>query len=302
VKGTAFLAAAFLAAGASAFAQDRGTASQGVPQTVSQPAPPAIVQPPASQDSPTRVPQIRMFADVLSAAVKSGAKIVANQMRIAEPGSLFATSDARTRGIELEGYGVFFDVDVPNMLQSVAWSMQMLQREQYIQQLRGQLATLPEGSLKDFARNELTRLQRPLGSDMGASAAQPYTVASSDKPMQPAKPGEVGAATIDIPAVSNPLAETARVATPAADPNVLYTNSVKDALIDAMLYNSAALRLGDDEWLTVAARGDEGPPIPGQLHDASSIVIRIKGSDLSAFLAKRISREEVLKRVQVREF
>ena len=298
MKGTAFLAAAFLAAATPAFAQQQGTpGSPGVTQSVSQPPAPALVQSPSSQAGPSREPQIRMFADVLSAAVKSGAKAVASRMQIAEPGSLFATSDARSRGIELEGYGVFFDVDVPNMMQSVVWSTQMLQREQDIQQLRAQIVTLPEGPVRDLARKELARLLRSVGSD----TAQARTVARTDPPIQPA-PGQVGAATVDITPVPDPLAERVILATPAMDPNVLYTNSVKDALIEAMLYSSAALRLGDDEWLTVAARAAEGPSIPGQLDDRSSIVIRIKGSDLSAFLAKQLSKEEVLKRVRVREF
>ena len=299
MKGRVFLAAAFLAAAVPAIAQDPGTSvGQQAPQAaVPKPSPP-VVQPPAPRPSATRMPQIRMFADALSAAVKSGAKVVANQMRIAEPGSLFATSDARARGIELEGYGVFFDVDVPDMMQSVLWTMQMLQRDQYVQHLRTQLATLPEGPAKDLARNELTRaMQRPLGLEMGI--ATPQAVARTE--LQPAPPGKVSPMTVDIPVV-NPLAERVTVASPATDPNLLYTNSVKEALIDAMLNFSGGLRLGDDEWLTVAARGADGPPIPGQLNDVSSIVIRIKGSDLSAYLAKKLTRDEVEKRVHIREF
>jgi hypothetical protein len=291
VKGTAFLAAAFLAAAAPALAQPPA-----------QPPAPPIVQPPAAPPLATRMPQIRMFEDVLSAAVKSGAKAVANQLRIAEPGSLFATSDARTRGIELEGYGVFFDVDVPNMMQSVAWSTQVLQNESYIQQLRAQIATLPEGPAKQFARNELNRaLGRPLVPDTSVPAAQPQTVARTEPAAQPAPPGQVSPQTVDIPVVTA-LPDRAKVDGLGKDPNALYTDSVKDALVEAMLYSSGGLRLGDDEWLTVAARAADGPSIPGQLQDASSIVIRIKGSDLSAFLAKQISKEEVLKRVRVREF
>ena len=35
--------------------------------------------------------------------------------------------------------------------------------------------------------------------------------------------------------------------------------------------------------------------------DASTIVIRIKGSDLTAFHAGKLTREDVLKRVEVKE-
>jgi hypothetical protein len=77
---------------------------------------------------------------------------------------------------------------------------------------------------------------------------------------------------------------------------------VKNALIDSMLKYSVYLKIADNEWLAVAASDSEGPPIPGQLDDATRIVMRIKGSDLAAFQSGRITREEVLKKVEVREY
>ena len=49
------------------------------------------------------------------------------------------------------------------------------------------------------------------------------------------------------------------------DANELYTEAVKTSLIDAMLNYSRALYLGEDEWLTVAARDSEGPITPGAI-------------------------------------
>jgi hypothetical protein len=42
--------------------------------------------------------------------------------------------------------------------------------------------------------------------------------------------------------------------------------------------------------------------MPGAVDDASTIVLRVKGSDVAAFLAKKITPEEARKRVQVKEF
>ena len=63
-----------------------------------------------------------------------------------------------------------------------------------------------------------------------------------------------------------------------------------------------ALKLGDNEWLTVAARDAEGPLTPSAIDEAATIMIRVKGSDLAAFHLNKLSREEVLKRVEVRQF
>jgi len=74
------------------------------------------------------------------------------------------------------------------------------------------------------------------------------------------------------------------------DPNELYTDSVKNALIDAMLRYSSFLKIGENEWLTVAASDSDGPQIPGQLDDASRIVIRVKGSDLVLTIDRYVQR------------
>jgi hypothetical protein len=87
------------------------------------------------------------------------------------------------------------------------------------------------------------------------------------------------------------------------DPSQAYTDEVKASLIDAMIENSGALVLEGNEWLTVAARDNapSDPFMPGG-QDAMTLVIRIKGDDLAAFRAGRLTLEQVRARVQVGEF
>ncbi|MSO82159.1 MAG: hypothetical protein EXQ53_02525 [Acidobacteria bacterium] len=70
-----------------------------------------------------------------------------------------------------------------------------------------------------------------------------------------------------------------------------------------MIEHSGSLVLGDDEWLTVAAR-DNAPSDPFATGDpdATTLVLRIKGSDVTAFRAGGITREQIRSRVQVGEF
>jgi hypothetical protein len=60
--------------------------------------------------------------------------------------------------------------------------------------------------------------------------------------------------------------------------------------------------IGPEEWLTVAARDNEERLAPGDLYEVLTIVLRIKGADLAAFRAERLTREEARNRVEVREF
>jgi len=179
---------------------------------------------------------------------------------------------------------VFFDVDVPQMKQSVAWSTMVMLREARRQQLRAVLASNADPDLKRQARIELQRIE-------GSLAGSTTTVDAS-----PVAQGAAPSGTVSAQTVNDASAFDAR------DPNQLYTDSIKSALIDAMLNYSGPMNLGPDEWLTVAARDSEGPLLPGAVDDASTILLRVKGSDIMALQAKQISPEEARKRVQVKEF
>lgn len=284
MKGTVLVVIA-LATGTPAFAQT-------VPSAAPQPGMPAQAVPgttTASQNDGRRQ-QVRMMEGVIVAAVRNGAEGLARQLQIAEPGSLIITGTARARGFALDGYGVFFDVDVPQMKQSVAWSTMMLLRDARRQQLQQVLASNADPELKRRARVELQRLDGTPGLQPApAGGADASPVAQDSTPA-----GTVSAQTLD---------ETpAAAALESRDPNQLYTESIKSALIDAMLNYSGAMDLGPDEWLTVAARDSDGPLMPGVVDDASTIVLKVKGSDIAAFLAKKITPDEARKRVQVKEF
>jgi hypothetical protein len=269
VKAT-LIVAAVLMAGHSAYAQDP---AQAPPPALAQAAPAGRAAP--AVDS--RRDDIRMIESVLVKALRNGADNLARQLQMSEPGSTFVAGEGRARGFALEGYGFFFDVDVPGMRQSVVWSAQMLRLAQQRENLRQYIETAPDTPERRFAQLELTRLDRMAG---GGAVASPVATPA---------PGRVSATTVDP-------------AAPPLDPNELYTESVKTALIDAMLKYSNALRIGSEEWLTVAARDSDGPLMPGQIDDASTIVIRIKGSDLAAFQSGKLTRDEVMKKVEVREF
>jgi len=281
VKATWLMAAVVVAASSTVRAQE------APPPPPAQEAASRPAAPPATAD---RKDDIKLLEGVLNAAVKNGADKLALQMRASEPGSLFVIDAGRTRGFDLQGYGVFFDVDVPMMKQSVLWTTRELSQQDRRAQLLNYAQTLPDGPARELAMNELRRMrEQGVRQAPVVQAAQPTQVSSSDR--------SVTAASADSTVLPAPAPVP-----DLRDPNELYTEAVKTSLIDAMLKYSVGLKLGADEWLAVAARDAYGPPTPGQVDDASTIIIRIKGSDLTAFHANKLTREEVLKRVEVKEF
>jgi hypothetical protein len=220
--------------------------------------------------------QIQMMEGVLTRAVRSGAENLARRMQSRDPSLMLFTGQARARGFVLDGYGIFFDVEIPALRPTVVWAARTLERDvtmaSAIDSLRQALAAMPSGPTRLQAEQALKQVQQ-LGPPSSSARSQGLAPAQS-----------VQAASVDD------------------DPHASYTEAVKNALIDAMLDYSLPMDLGPDEWLTVAARDSEGPLTPDEIYDASTIQLRVKGSDLATYAADRSRRAEVRARVQVREF
>jgi len=255
-----------------------------------------LAAPPMTQERLQRIYHIRQLEGMFTNAVKAGANSVANQLQVGETNSLFVNGSARTRGFELEGYGVFFDIDVPTMMQSAVWATQVVRQQQYVNSLNNALAdpTL-DPSIRRVAESELARIQRA----MARGQLAPIPIPAAPVPALPGA-GQAAAQGLAVAQTTDAGLMTAGSASPPVDPNELYTETIKGALIDAMLSYGGALRVADNEWLTVAARATS-QAAPTVLDDSSSIVLRIKGSDLSAFLTGKITREEAIKRIETKE-
>jgi hypothetical protein len=204
---------------------------QAAVPAVTEPAPAAA---PAPIDVARRREQIGLMEGLLAAAVRNGAQETARQIQSVQPGLSLFTGVARARGFFLEGYGVFFHVEIPGVQPSVDWIVDAIERSRAARQ---------DGQASLAGTNP-----RPRGM---------------------------------------------------FDANAAYTEAVQQKLIDAMI--DLRIDLQPDEWLTVAARDGVGP-VPGQIEESITIVLRVRGSDLSDFLAGKITRAEVRQKVQVREF
>ena len=240
---------------------------------------PALSQAQARSRDEQRRNQIRMIEGVLVQAVRLGAAEVSKEMQRFEPaGVTVLTGIPRARGFLLDGYGVFFDVEIPDMNQSVIWSMMNVQRDRQVgnalDSLVAAIETMPEGPNRRQAQAALQQVTKTVGP------AAPMRGPQGQAP--PAR-GQVDAATATLP-----------------DPDRLYSEAVKSALVEAMLGYSVQMDLGADEWLTVAARASEGP-VPSQagLSELITIVLRVKGSDLSIYHADPTKRDEIRQRVKV---
>ena len=243
---------------------------------------------PVSQEGLRMRYEVRVMERVLEQAVQHGAQVVGQQLQSLIPMMLF-TTPARARGFRLDGYGVFFDVEIPPIRRSMAWSFQTLDQldlgvNSALQALRQHVQSLGNPSRGDLEQ-ALQRLEvqiRPtsVGAALGARAA-----GIDDRRRAPGRSAD-GAAPIVA----------------AKDPVEVYADEVKRAIIDAMLNHSRSLGIGSEEWLTVAARDNEAWLTPSDLSAALTMTLRIRGRDLAAFVDGELTREATSERVEVQEF
>jgi hypothetical protein len=242
---------------------------------------------------------IYVMEGALAHAVDYGAKQLNREILAVMPGVFVLEGVARARGVHLDGYGVYFDVRVPMMRQSMMWSLQVMQRQNdaRTQASINELRQVRQGVTDPATRASLDRLLKQLESQ--SPAAAPRNVSNPPDSAELVTPN-----MIDSPA-ARPAPTPARDSMWAKDPNRAYTEAVTRALVDAMIDYSAPMQIGADQWLTVAARDDEGrdslsPPDP--LEEIVTMIYRIKGSDLQEYRMGRIDKDEVRKRVQVSQF
>ncbi len=246
--------------------------------------------------------QIGQMERVLEGAVEHGATMMRDRLQAVVPpaqAQLLIQENAHARGFRLDGYGVFFDVIVPSLDGSLTWTLQTLdQNDLGLQSAFAVLKTRIDPTDIDM-QQALKRLELQMG---------PAALAGLTAPA-PQLPGGTGLRNVTGSAASVADQQAPQPALPPLvdpildNPNEVWRAEVIQALIDAMLDYSSPLGIGADEWLTIAARrNEERPRLAPADSSAQSVVIRARGTDLAAFRAGQISREEVVKRVDRRVF
>ena len=229
--------------------------------------------------------QITIMEAVLEKAVEHGAKIMNRQS--VTPDLMLLSTPARARGFRLEGYGVFFDVQVPPLRTSAVWSLRALDLndrglESALKALKTHVQSLSDQQARQNLEAALRRLELQVN---------PLPVATRSGQSATASTVE----TTPLGAASTAVQD---------DPGDAYTNEVKNALIDAMLEYSGPIAVANDEWLTIAAKDadDSSRMGIGDPAEPVTITLRIKGSTLADFRAGKLTRDEARAKVEIKEF
>jgi hypothetical protein len=211
--------------------------------------------------------QVVLMEGLLARAGSVAADTIARKLQAMDPSITAFIGPARARGFIMDGYGIFFHVEVPAMLGTVVWSQMVVQRDMQIgnalANLKRALSDMPDGPSRQQAQQAVLLLDRNAG-----------------------------------PARADVKVAAADVSTDVWDPNEEYKQEVRRELIDAILNHSLPLNIGPDQWLEVGAHMMDTPQTPRGV----TLMIRVKGSDLAVFAADPTRREEIRKKVEVRAF
>ena len=229
---------------------------------------------------------------LLEGAVEHGVTIIRDHLQAlaqVQPDTL-VSDNAHARGFRLEGYGIFFDVVVPSFETSWTIALRTLDQtdlglESAIRRLQSHIQTSGDPDLEQALKRLELQVNPSLVTRASApvvSGARAVTASAAAVPADPPQPAD------------DPI---------LADPNEAYRTEVTQALKDAMLSHSSSLGIAPTEWLSIAAKGnDDRPRLAPADSETRTRILRLRGSDLAEFLAGRITREEALKRIEVRVF
>ena len=125
---------------------------------------------PAAPPKPINMGEMRhhiyVMEGALAQAVDYGAKQLNREILAVMPGVFMLEGEARARGVHLEGYGVFFDVRVPMMRQSMMWSLRMMldqgdaANQAAINDLRKSMQGITDPATRASLENAVRQLER----------------------------------------------------------------------------------------------------------------------------------------------
>jgi hypothetical protein len=235
--------------------------------------------------------QIGVMERVLEGAVEHGASIIRDRLDPVLQSQTILLENARVRGFRLDGYGVFFDAEVPSLETTLYSAFRTLDQNGLgLQSAVKALKSYVEASGNVELEQAMRRIEVQIPpSDQGATTADVSGALTVSRSTAPAPAARTSSDDGSDPILNDPLAA--------------FHAEVMRALSEAMLDHSGPLAIGPDEWLTVAARGNEVRPRIGPLDsNGQTIFVSVRGRDLAAFRAGQLTREDAVKRVEQRVF
>ena len=120
---------------------------------------------------------IYVMEGALARAVDYGAKQLNREILAVMPGVFMLEGEARARGVHLDGYGVFFDVRVPMMRQSMVWSLRMMldqgdaANQAAINELRRSMQGVTDPNTRASMEKAVRQLERQVPRDRREKSA-----------------------------------------------------------------------------------------------------------------------------------
>lgn len=212
--------------------------------------------------------QLRVVERAFEETVEHSARNFASSMEELTPGAARFMGNTGAHGFRLDGYGLFFDVQIPVLRRSLSWVFRHLNRGHSelgpaLQSLRQHMRSFDNGDVRDSLEEALRSIESLVG-----------------RPPPPPPPPP-----------------------PDFDPGEMYAMEIRDALANAMLDYTDSLPLAANEWLTVATtssgnRADSPTDLPRGL----GLMLRVRGNVLIALRQGEITRSEALDLIEYSEF
>lgn len=151
--------------------------------SVAAPAPPAAPVALSNEEVRRRLEAIYYLESSLIAAVKLAAQQTATEIRRVQPGlMMFSSAPVKAHGTYLEGYGVVFHIEIPQVIPSVASLMESIERQRNLAQRTAMDGAVldPNAHYVQSIKTELINTMVKLSQALELQPAESLTVSARD--------------------------------------------------------------------------------------------------------------------------
>src|SRR5581483_7364004 len=138
--------------------------------------------------------QISQMERALEGAVEHRANLFRQRLQAVLPAQLMIAENARVRGFRLDGYGIFFDVEVPAVegtVTALAWSLRTLdQNDLGLDRAFKEIKAAIEAKGDTNLDQALKRIELQMAPAMAVAGASPPAVGARNAVGSPAAVGE----------------------------------------------------------------------------------------------------------------
>jgi hypothetical protein len=143
---------------------------------------------------------VRQMENVLERAVQHAADMMRRRLQAVTPDVLALAGAPRAQGFRIDGYGLFFSVEVPRLSESVNWALKVLSQDSD-ERVLASLQKVATSEQDPLVRADLERAMRTIQMQLAAISRVTASPPATSAPRRTASPSQASVTSAPVPSL-----------------------------------------------------------------------------------------------------